>query len=203
MSDNNADHCCNHVEDHVYSTYNETFGSESVSSKDTHSHSSSSDGGISSDQQNNNSPSKYNDPSPPYVPSYLSDDATEHYYDRLPTPASLITNESVPLKPNLTKQQSNTKKELHKELIYKQKMGQLLPKKPELLNVFKNRRDEEKKREDERTREQTKLEQILARQRQKIDESENVCSISSNESAYSNEFEFVYHRIRQRQKKNE
>ncbi|CAF3379301.1 unnamed protein product [Rotaria socialis] len=215
----------NHVEDHVYSTYNETFGSESVSSKDTHSHSSSSDGGISSDQQSwmssqtnvydqicydsihtntdNNSPSKYNDPSPPYVPSYLSDDATEHYYDRLPTPASLITNESVPLKPNLTKQQSNTKKELHKELIYKQKMGQLLPKKPELLNVFKNRRDEEKKREDERTREQTKLEQILARQRQKIDESENVCSISSNESAYSNEFEFVYHRIRQRQKKNE
>lgn len=47
--------------------------------------------------------------------------------------------------------------------------GQLLPKKPELLNVFKHRRVEEKKREDERTREQTKLEQILARQRQKLD----------------------------------
>jgi hypothetical protein len=48
--------------------------------------------------------------------------------------------------------------------------GQLLPKKPELLNVFKNRRDEEKKRESERTREKSKLEQILARQRQKLDE---------------------------------
>jgi hypothetical protein len=47
--------------------------------------------------------------------------------------------------------------------------GQLLPKKPELLNVFKHRRHEEKKREDERMREQTKLEQILARQRQKLD----------------------------------
>jgi hypothetical protein len=48
--------------------------------------------------------------------------------------------------------------------------GQLLPKKPELINVFQQRRVEEKKREDERMREQTKLEQILARQRQKLDE---------------------------------
>ncbi|CAF4399469.1 unnamed protein product, partial [Rotaria magnacalcarata] len=64
----------------------------------------------------------YNDPSPPYVPSYLLDDATEHYYDRLPTPATLITTEIVPLKVNLAKQQSNSKKELHKELVYKQKM---------------------------------------------------------------------------------
>ena len=48
--------------------------------------------------------------------------------------------------------------------------GQLLPKKPELLNVFKHRREEEKKREEERCREQTKLEQILARQRQKLEE---------------------------------
>jgi hypothetical protein len=48
--------------------------------------------------------------------------------------------------------------------------GQLLPKKSELLNVFKHRRDEEKKREDERMRERTKFEQILARQRQKLDE---------------------------------
>ncbi len=47
--------------------------------------------------------------------------------------------------------------------------GQLLPKKPELLSVFKHRRVEEKKREGERMREQTKLEQILARQRQKLD----------------------------------
>ncbi|CAF0847828.1 unnamed protein product [Rotaria sordida] len=213
----------NHVDDHVYSTYDEAFTSESVSSKDTNSHSSSSDGGISSGHQSwmssqtnvydqicydsihtntdNNSPSKYEDQSPPYIPTYLSDDATEHYYYRLPTPSSLITNETIPLKPHLTQQQSNSKKELHKELIYKQKMGQLLPKKPELLNVFKHRRDEEKKRDDVRMREQTKLEQILARQRQKIDETENVCSVSSNESAYSNEFEFVYHRIRQQQKK--
>ncbi len=48
--------------------------------------------------------------------------------------------------------------------------GQLLPKKPELINVFQQRRVEEKKRENERMREQTKLEQILARQRQKLDE---------------------------------
>lgn len=48
--------------------------------------------------------------------------------------------------------------------------GQLLPKKPELINVFKQRRDEEKKRHDERMRERTKLEQILARQRQKLEE---------------------------------
>lgn len=48
--------------------------------------------------------------------------------------------------------------------------GQLLPKQPELLHVFKQRRVEEKKRADEQMREENKLEQILARQRQKIDQ---------------------------------
>ncbi|CAF1051796.1 unnamed protein product [Adineta steineri] len=211
----------NHGDDHIYSTYDESFSSESISSKDTHSHSNSSDGGISlgheswmSSQINvydqicygsiqtntdNNLTSKYEDTSPPYTPSYLSDDTSEHYYYRLPTPASLITDEIFPSKSQ--QKQTNSKKELHKELAYRQKMGQLLPKKPELLDVFKHRREEEKKRETERTREQTKLEQILARQRQKLDETNNICSISSNKSAYSNEFEFVYHRIRQQQKK--
>ena len=47
--------------------------------------------------------------------------------------------------------------------------GQLLPKQPELLHVFKQRRVEEKKRADEQMREQSKLEEILARQRQKLD----------------------------------
>jgi len=89
----------------------------------------------------NNSPSKSDDQSP----TYLSDDQSEHYYYRLPTPTCLITNEIIPLKTSLQSQQSNSKKELHKELIHKQKMGQLLPKKPELLNVFKQRRVEEKK----------------------------------------------------------
>lgn len=104
----------------------------------------SSDGGISSGRQSwmssqsnvydqicddtihtntdNNAPIKYNNPSPPYIPSYLSDDATEHYYDRLPTPSSLIANEIMSSKSYLNTQQSNSKKELHKELMYKQKM---------------------------------------------------------------------------------
>lgn len=38
--------------------------------------------------------------------------------------------------------------------------------------MFKNRRVEEKKRDDERQRERSSLEQILARQRQKIDQVE-------------------------------
>jgi hypothetical protein len=71
----------------------------------------------------NNSPSKYEDRSPPYTPqSYFSDDQSEHYYYRLPTPSCLITNERIPLKTSFPSQQSNSKKELHKELIYKQKM---------------------------------------------------------------------------------
>ncbi|UJR33180.1 hypothetical protein I4U23_020635 [Adineta vaga] len=149
----------------------------------------------------NNLTMKDADRSAPYTPSYLSDDTTaEHYYYRLPTPSSM--NEIIPAKSDHLQQQQQptSKKALHKELAYRQKMGQLLPKKPELLNVFKHRREEEKKREEERMREQTKLEQILARQRQKLDETNNICSISSNASAYSNEFEFVYHRIRQQQK---
>ena len=103
-----------------------------------------SDGGISSDHQSwmnsqtnvydqiyydsihtntdNISPSKCEDHSPSYTPNYSSDDTTEHYYYRLPTPASLMANELVPLKSYLTQQQSNSKKELHKELIYRQKM---------------------------------------------------------------------------------
>ncbi|CAF1073162.1 unnamed protein product [Adineta ricciae] len=180
----------NHPDEHVYSTYDETFASESISSKDTHSHSSSSDGGISSGRESwmssqtnvydqicydaiqttteNNLTAKYEDRSPPYTPSHLSDDAaTEHYYYRLPTPSSI--NEIISSKSSRS-QQTNSKKELHKELAHRQKMGQLLPKKPELLNVFKHRREEEKKREEERSHEQTKLEQILARQRQKLEE---------------------------------
>jgi len=70
----------------------------------------------------NISPSKYENHSLPYTPTYLSDDTSEHYYYRLPTPSCLITNEIIPLKSSLTIQQSNSKKELHKELIYRQKM---------------------------------------------------------------------------------
>lgn len=70
----------------------------------------------------NNSPSKCDDQLPPYIPAYLADDPSEHYYYRLRTPTSLMTNEILPLKPHLTEQQSNSKKELHRELIYKQKM---------------------------------------------------------------------------------
>jgi hypothetical protein len=67
----------------------------------------------------NNSPSKYQVHLPPYTPTYLSNDTTEHYYYRLPTPS---TNETIPLQSPHIQQQSNSKKELHKELIYKQKM---------------------------------------------------------------------------------
>jgi len=52
-------------------------------------------------------------------------------------------------------------------------------------------------------RERNKLEDILARQRQKLDELDNVCSTSNSNLAYSNEFEFVYQRIRQQKKKVE
>ena len=71
----------------------------------------------------NNSTSKYDDRSPPYTPTYSSDETTEHYYYRLPTPSMLIPNEIIPLKSHPTQQQqSNSKKELHKELVYRQKM---------------------------------------------------------------------------------
>jgi len=70
----------------------------------------------------NHSPSKYEDHCPPYTPTYLSDDTTEHYYYGLPTPSSLIPNEIIPLKSPHTQEQSNSKKELHKELVYRQKM---------------------------------------------------------------------------------
>ena len=55
-------------------------------------------------------------------------------------------------------------------VLYLVDRGQLLPKRPELLDVFKIRRGEEKKREEEQARPPNKLEQLLARQRQKIDE---------------------------------
>lgn len=70
----------------------------------------------------NNLPSKYDNQLPPYTPAYLSDETNEHYYYRLSTPGCLLTNEKLPLKSSITSQQSNSKKELHKELIYKQKM---------------------------------------------------------------------------------
>ena len=60
----------------------------------------------------NNSPSKYENHSSPYTPTYLSDESTEHYYYRLPTP----------IKTSLSSQQTDSKKELHKELVYRQKM---------------------------------------------------------------------------------
>lgn len=134
---------------------------------------------------------------PPYTPNCQMNDINEHYYYRLSTPSCEILSQ----KPSfLTIEQTNSKKELHKELVHRQKMGQLLPKKPELLNVFQQRRTEEKKRAAEQMHEQTKLEQILARQRQKLDQSNTICSISSNESTHSNEFEFVYRRICQTKK---
>jgi hypothetical protein len=71
---------------------------------------------------NNNLSSKYNHCSPPYIPAYSSDESSEHYYYRLPTPSCLIPNEILPLKTSLTSQQTNSKKELHKELIHRQKM---------------------------------------------------------------------------------
>ena len=58
--------------------------------------------------------------------------------------------------------------------------GQLLPKQPELLHVFKQRRVDEKKRADEQMREQSTLEQILARQRQKLDQVSVCVCISSH-----------------------
>ena len=68
----------------------------------------------------NNLTAKYEDRSPPYTPSHLSDDAaTEHYYYRLPTPSSI--NEIISSKPSRP-QQTNSKKELHKELAHRQKM---------------------------------------------------------------------------------
>lgn len=191
--------------------------SESISSKDGQSCSSSSDRGLDSiDRLNptnvydqiyydniqsnpsvNSSMMKFSELTPPYTPSYSSDDVSiDHYYYRLPSPSStLIDQDTTTPNRSIISSTSNTKRELHKELIYRQKMGQLLPKKPELFNVFKSRRAEEKKREDERKRERSSLEQILARQRQKIDQTDNVCSLSGSESAHSNEFEFVYHRI--------
>lgn len=71
----------------------------------------------------NNFPSKYDDRSPPpYTPTYSNDDTTEHYYYRLPTPATVVPNEIIPVKSHQIQQQSNSKKELHKELVYRQKM---------------------------------------------------------------------------------
>ena len=65
----------------------------------------------------NNLAMKCNDRSPPYTPSCLSDDSGEHYYDRLPTPAA-----AAETKPPANLPQSNCKRELHKELAYKQRM---------------------------------------------------------------------------------
>jgi hypothetical protein len=71
----------------------------------------------------NNSPSKYENQLPPYTPNYLPDDTSEHYYYRLPTPTCLVKDEIIPIKSSSITQQSNSKKELHKELIYRQKMS--------------------------------------------------------------------------------
>jgi len=159
-------------DDHAYSTYDDAVGS---SSKRVSSQSASSDGGTSSPDSSHHSwvSSQTNlyeqicydsiltdtdnnlllncrQQPPPYTPTFSCDDTTEHYYQRLPTPASVVcsdeTSPNTPLSKSqvLQQQQSNSKRELHKELAYRQKMGQLLPKKPELLNVFLHRRDEEK-----------------------------------------------------------
>ena len=94
----------------------------------------SSDGGLSSNDQSwlshetnvydqicydsirPNLPLKYQDHSPSYHPT---DQSSEHYYYRLPTPSCLIPNEILPAK---ISQQNDSKKELHKELIHRQKM---------------------------------------------------------------------------------
>ena len=76
---------------------------------------------LTDSNNNNNSRLTYCDQSPPYTPSYTSEETTDHYYYRLPTPATLITNEIMPLKTQ-NSQQCNSKRELHKELIYRQKM---------------------------------------------------------------------------------
>lgn len=66
---------------------------------------------------------KFSDLTPPYTPSYSSDDVSiDHYYYRLPSPSStLIDQETTPIKSTIIPT-SNTKRELHKELIYRQKM---------------------------------------------------------------------------------
>jgi len=51
-----------------------------------------------------------NNNSPPYTPHSPMNDISEHYYYRLPTPSCL------------TSEQTNSKKELHKELVHRQKM---------------------------------------------------------------------------------
>ena len=65
---------------------------------------------------------KYSDSIPPYTPCYSSDDSsTDHYYYHLPSSSILIDQETIPIKPT-DQSTSNTKRELHKELIYRQKM---------------------------------------------------------------------------------
>ena len=70
---------------------------------------------------NGNLSSKYEDPSPP--PPYSADHpSSEHYYYRLPTPACLLAHEILPSKTANLPTPDQTKKELHKELIHRQKM---------------------------------------------------------------------------------
>ena len=70
-----------------------------------------------------NTPLKHENPLPPYLPAYSPEEPfSEHYYYRLPTPTCLIPNEILPSKTSILPQPDQTKKELHKELIHRQKM---------------------------------------------------------------------------------
>lgn len=70
-------------------------------------------------RSNANPPTKHDNSLPPCS---SEEPFSEHYYYRLPTPTCLIPNEILPSKTSLIPPPDQTKKELHKELIHRQKM---------------------------------------------------------------------------------
>ncbi|CAF0767387.1 unnamed protein product [Didymodactylos carnosus] len=215
-----------HYNENVYSTYDSSASpvhDNSISTSDGLSesgHSTSSSNNSMYEQicydtvKLNNSKEETSRSVAPYAP-YPQIVRTEQQQYQIPYPDYSSEDERPLVKASSTKvqqdnassptsnTQSNQKRELHRELAYKQKIGQLLPKKSELVNVFVRRQEQQKRKEkeSERQRHKTKLEEALAKQRQKIDSVNDVSSLastSSSASSYTNEFEFVYHRIKQK-----
>lgn len=93
---------------------------------------------IQSNPSVNSSMLKFSDLTPPYTPSYSSDDVSiDHYYYRLPSPsATLIDQDTTTPNRSINSSTSNTKRELHKELIYRQKMFVFIWNRFEIDSVF-------------------------------------------------------------------
>lgn len=77
---------------------------------------------ISDESTNSDPPSmNFHHSIPPYTPDSSSDQSTEHFHQHMSMSPSIVQQKRSPIKSYLVPQ-LNSKRELHKELIYRQKM---------------------------------------------------------------------------------